>query len=93
MECRFVSINAVRSLLETFTTVTTKEAVAEMIDSMDLFDLHDINLEEFLEVVSTIFQDKCTEEIDQCLAVTLQAYFLSTKDTAQQVRFLPSSTA
>jgi Ca2+-binding EF-hand superfamily protein len=85
-----VSIGDVRSLLESFSTVTTKEAVAEMIDSMDLFNLHDMNLEEFMELLSTTFQNSSTKEIDHCLSVTLQAYFLSTKDTAQQVRYLSS---
>ena len=75
-----------RNLLESFTTVTTKEAVAEMIEAMDLFDLHDMDLEEFQELLSTAFQSTSTEQIDDCLSLTLQAYFLSTKDRAQQVR-------
>ena len=84
--CRFVSIGEVRKLLESFTSVTTKEAVAEMIEAMDLFDLHDMDLEEFQELLCTALQSASSEQIDGCLSLTLQAYFLSTKDRAQQVR-------
>lgn len=91
VECRFVSISDVRHLLESFTTVTTKETVAEMIEAMDLDDLHEMDLEEFVELICTAFrscaQPSRTEQVNSCLSLTLQAYFLSTKDSAQQVRY------
>lgn len=84
--CRFVAIDDVRALLESFTSVVTPSDAAVMIEDMDLFDLHDMNLEEFMELMGTAFKGRSIEEIDSCLSLTLLAYFLSKRNRALQIR-------
>jgi hypothetical protein len=84
--CRFVAIEEVEKLLETFTAVTNKEAVCEAVAAMDLFGVHDMDYEEFAELLDKVVGDSSEEQLTECLSLTLQSYFLSMKDRDQQIR-------
>lgn len=83
---RFVAIDAVRRLVAGLPGFASGAQLQEVLDGMDLEGLHDIQLEEFQELMALLADDGGGRSIAETFRAVLTAYFLSLKDWDGQLR-------